>query len=479
VVASLQRMRRTGLLAALLPELIGCMGLVPGDSAHTLTVGEHSLAVLGNIIHLRDAVIPDDARLGPYRAALTALDSPIPLYLAALLHDIGKQWRTLRDGQPAPHEITGAERIPEIGERLGWPPEVIETTRFLVRWHLLLAETSRLRDLGHPETVRETARAVGDGERLRMLYILTYADTTAVGPGVFTDMNARLLEELFLRTEAQLARATEVTPPLDAGMRDDNMASVRERLRRRLAQQRVTPTGAAAPEAIREHIEAMPSAYLLNTPLETMALHLAMVERLYAGESVVLDMRAVAGDAGQTVITVVTRDDPAPGLLAKLTGALFACDVNLHTAQVFTREQPRGEGLVIDTLVVDHKGRSLGVDKRNAVDEAIRLVLRGEKTVSELLAQRRRPLASPQPFRSVRVETTTSGEYTVVDVEAPDEPGVVYRVASLLTGQGWNIHAARVSAWAGNARAAFYITDPAGNTPTPETVSLHLPLTSM
>jgi [protein-PII] uridylyltransferase len=450
------------------------MGVVQGDPTHTLTVGEHSLAVLGNVVHLRDAVTPDDPRLGPYRAALTALDSPLPLYLAALLHDIGKQWPTLRDGTRAPPRSPRAERIPEIGARLGWPPEVTETTRFLVRWHLLLAETSRLRDLGQTETIRETARAVGDGERLRMLYVLTYADTSAVGPGVFTDMNARLLEELFLRTEAQQARASEVSPPPDAGMRDDNLDSVRERLRRRLAQQRVTPTGAADPEAIREHIEAMPSAYLLNTPLETMALHLAMVERLYAGESVVLDMRAVAPDAGQTVITVVTRDDPAPGLLAKLTGALLACDVNLHTAQVFTREQPRGAGIVIDTLVVDFKGRSLGVDKRNAVDEAIRLVLRGEKTVADLLAQRRRPLPSPQPFRSLRVEATSSGEYTVVDAEAPDEPGVVYRVASLLTGQGWNIHAARVSAWSGNARAAFYITDASGNALEPEAVSRRL-----
>ena len=41
----------------------------------------------------------------------------------------------------------------------------------------------------------------------------------------------------------------------------------------------------------------------------------------------------------------MTRDDPAPGLLAKLTGALLASDVNLHTAQVFTRENtPIEEG---------------------------------------------------------------------------------------------------------------------------------------
>jgi [protein-PII] uridylyltransferase len=192
---------------------------------------------------------------------------------------------------------------------------------------------------------------------------------------------------------------------------------------------------------------------------------------LYGGESVVVDMRAVAPTADQTIITVVTRDDPAPGLLAKLTGALVACDVNLHTAQVFTREQTRGAGIVIDTLVVDYRGRALGAEKRTAVEEAVRLVLRGEKTVAELLAQRRRPLSPTQPIRSLKVETTPSREYTLLDVEAPDEPGVVYRLAAQLTGQGFNIHAARVSAWGGNARAAFYLTDAAGNLLEPDTVS--------
>lgn len=246
VGATLRRMRRTGLLNVLLPELAACMGLVPYDPSHIYTVGEHSLRVLDNLIGLRDGTrssytgtngysaysrsyhAPADDRLGGYRAALAALDNPLPLFLAALLHDIGKQWPRDLAGERKGHSETGAERIPEICERLGASPQAGEATTFLVLRHLLLAETSRLRDLGQPSTVQEVGRVVGDGERLRMLYLLTWADTSAVGPGVLSEMNARLLEELFLRTEAYLSRSRESAPP-DAEVSDTRLDSVRQR----------------------------------------------------------------------------------------------------------------------------------------------------------------------------------------------------------------------------------------------------------
>lgn len=460
VGATLRRMRTVGLLKALLPELEACMGLVPFDPTHIYTVGEHTLCVLDQAVGLRESVTDDHPQLGNYRAIFKSLDSPLPLFLGALLHDVGKQWPTLLSGSPAKHEVTGAERVPHICERLGCPADVTATVTFLVRQHLMLAETSRLRDLGRAETVREVARAMGDTERLRLLYLLTYCDTSAVGPGVFSEMNARLLDELYGRTEEMLVRTEHAAPPPDAAERDGALDSVRERLRRRLAREKSNPSGVTA-EAVREHIEKMPSAYLLNTPLEAMSTHLAMVDRLRSGEVVAVEARTLPG-MGLTELTVVTYDDPVPGLLAKITGALLVCDVGIHTAQVFTREAGRGEQLAMDTLTVDFRGRALSVEKREEVESALRQVLRGEKTVEELLTRRRRPFEMEQPVRGFRVEEAPLAEYTLLDVEAPNENGIVFRLARLFTGLGWNILAARVSAWAGNARLAFYLTDAHG-----------------
>jgi [protein-PII] uridylyltransferase len=483
---TVRRMQRTGLLRALLPELDDCMGLIPYDPAHAYTVGEHSIQVLANLLELRDSIGDGDLERGSYRAILKNLDSPLPLFLAALLHDIGKQWPVSATGERQAHEVIGAEHMPAICARLDVGRDVAETVTVLVRQHLLLAETSRLRDLSQPATIREVMRLVGDPETLRMLYLLTYADTRAVGPGVWTEMNARLLEELYERTESafqtegQRDEAASDTPagesPVPA-ITDAHLATVRQRLGRQLAAPRTRRNGRAADTPpteevraqIQEHVEAMPAAYLLNTPLEVIRRHLELVREWQEnGGGIVLDQRAVGGtgDSAQTELTVVTRDDSEPGLLSKMTGALFACDVNLHSAQVFSRSLPGGidsERLIIDTLRVDFRGRSLSVEKRGAVEEALQIVLGGEMAVGDFLARRRKTVPDSRAVRAFHIDAAASPDYTLVDIEATDEPGLVYFLAALFTGQRWNIHAARISTWGGSVRCAFYLTDAEGH----------------
>src|SRR4030095_12306927 len=60
------------------------------------------------------------------------------------------------------------------------------------------------RDIDDPKTVASLAEVAGVPERLRMLYLLTFADMRAGGPGVMTRWMARILWELFSRTMAQL-----------------------------------------------------------------------------------------------------------------------------------------------------------------------------------------------------------------------------------------------------------------------------------
>jgi [protein-PII] uridylyltransferase len=461
VCETFRRMHRIGLLAVLLPEFDRCMTLVPYDPSHIHTIGEHSLQVFNNLLYLRDSVTDSDTTLGAYRALLKSLDVPLPLFLAALFHDIGKQWPQNLAGVRRPHEETGAERIAAIGQRLGVKPDVIADVEFLVRHHLLLATISRLRDLGHTDTIREVARIVGDTERLRMLYLLTWADTKAVGPGALTEMNSRLLTELFERTEAFLRAQLHEEPEAEAA-EAARLNAFRERLQRQLARD----SAAISPETVREHVQAMPAAYLLNTPPDAMAKHLAMVARLREGtDNVVLEMRTTTPENGQTEITVVTWD--APALLAKLTGVLVLWDVPLHRAQVFTLETGN-ENIAIDTLLVDYHGRSLTPDRRASIDRAIHDVLSNQQTLTDLFARRRKVFTMTQSIRSLHLDDTSTSGYTVLDVETPDETGVVYRLATLMTGFGWNIHAARVTAWGGSARCAFYLTDAQGNPLSPQ-----------
>ncbi len=603
--ATLRRMRRSGLLRLLLPELDMCMTLAPRDPSHALTVGEHTLRVVRNLSDLglhrlraspgpapfgaptdiappRGGYVPTprpaallsggagdappggewgggDSPLG-YDVLLTAVEAPATLLLAALLHDVGKRQASgANEGdeemsvaggsagrggaggaQRRGHAIIGAEMAQTICQRLGCDDLQTARVAFLVRRHLLMAETSRLRDLGLPETIRDFTQIVTDADLLRMLSLLTWADTAAVGPGVWTAMRAQQLGELYERAEVALQAQTalEITAAATMGQEEEaikmergisvplgaaspdpaavtpaRLDAVRERIRRQLAREKelgrrmdILSGGdsARAADAIRAHVDAMPPAYLLNTPLSVIGLHLTLIERLRSGGPAsppVVDVRTPPppNALSHTEVTVVARDDEKPGLLAKITGVLLAYDVSIYAAQVFTRDVPGLGRIVIDTLWADVHGRPLAVEKRADVEEAIQAVLSGERPLDDLLAQRLKSrradwqrLLDPAslPIRRVFVDdqdlsaadssanaraseggplaptglSPVSAERdsaTLVDIEAADEPGALYRLSRLLTSLSWNIHAARVSTWGGSVRCAFYVTDAA------------------
>src|SRR5437016_9340149 len=83
----------------------------------------------------------------------------------------------------------------------------------------------------------------------------------------------------------------------------------------------------------------MPVSYLLNTAPDQIAAHVRMVETLRASGPVV----EFPGDLGPeiSVMTVCTYDDPQPGLLSRIAGVLYAHEIGVHAAQVFTREAGR------------------------------------------------------------------------------------------------------------------------------------------
>lgn len=441
VAGLLRRLESEGVLAWLIPQFGTIMNLIPYDAAHDYTVGEHSLRVVENIDALRGAT---DHKLADFHRIITEVSNPEVLLLAGLLHDIGKQWQD-EDG----HAERGARVVGKIAEHLGWDWERRSKLTFLVRQHLLMAETSRFRDLSLTSTLSAFEKQIPDMDALNMLYILTYADTRAVGEGVWTDVQGRFLTELYYRAEAAIAsRTTEAAVPEFV----PNLTRQRERIRKQLSQHDLPI------DLIHEHTRNLPAQYLLNTPLEDMYLHIAMVGRLRDTYQPIVDFRHEFGSEF-TEVTIVTFDDPKPGLLAKITGVLYAYDINLHIAQVFTREA--SVPIAIDTLWIDFRGKPLTTTKKAEVQDGLRLILTGEKGIGELLQNKKKPLKE-QSIYSAKIDDTSSDLFSVLEVSAPDEKGVVYRLSRVISSMGWDIHAARLSVWGSRARDAFYITDADG-----------------
>ncbi len=437
VYATLQKMADLGVLGWFLPEFQGLMDLIPYDPAHDFTVGQHTLYVIRNLEDLLQTGVADTEELVEMRRVMRDLPHPEHLLLAALLHDSGK-------ADPSrPHSETGEEIARVVSYRLGWTLEAGEAVAFLVRHHLLMAETSRLRDLNLDETIAEFTRVVSDPDRLNMLYLLTYADTRAVGEGVWTSVKGHFLRELWQRAWSALSE--------EAGEEAEERALTRAR--RRLLKD-MSLQNLPEPLVI-EHFQAMPTGYLLNQPPNRIALHIDYVRRVRNGETVIdfFDDR----NATYTELTVCTYDDPEPGLLARITSVLYGAGLVIHGAQVMTRVSP-ADRIALDVLWVDYRGRQLSLGKQKEVASGLNAALRSVNGLAS------RSEAPPQPARHpdrsvsvLSVRNDLSGTLTVIETEGPDEQGALYWSSAALAHLNWDIQSARVTVWQGQARAVFYV----------------------
>src|SRR5208283_1027074 len=147
------------------------------------TVDEHSLIAVKNLEELKNT---RQARLG-YLIDILKRSRQDILFLAILLHDVGKGGYVRHDSG---HEGHGYKMLKSILERLDIEHQDRTRIEFLVRNHIVLSKLALNRDSEAPETVIQLAELVENEENLDALYLMTYADMTAVNPHFWTEWKA-------------------------------------------------------------------------------------------------------------------------------------------------------------------------------------------------------------------------------------------------------------------------------------------------
>ncbi len=426
-------MHELGLLGRYLPEFGALTCLVQYDVYHKFSADQHSLLAVEHL----EALAPGQSAESEGAAhVLSEVEKPELLMLGMLLHDIGK-------AKGHGHVAKGIPLVRELTARVGLQAADGAAVEFLVAHHLTMSHVAQRRDIDDPKTITDFAAAVGDPSRLRMLYLLTYADMRAVGPGVLTPWQARILHELYARTLASLTGGRVARPS-------------RTRLAERL---HAAAKGEVDLQAVKAHLAMMTDRYLESTSVQRMAEHLRMLDGL--GESPVVTALFHHPDLGSSDLVVVTRD--LPGLFALIAGTLAASDVNIISAQIHTR----ADGIVIDTFQVnDPAGDVIGSPAHWARTlDALRAVLTGEQTVPALLDRRRaagREATGPGGPSKIALDNQLSDTATVIEVKCPDRLGLLYLITKTLAGLGLDIVSARIATEIDQAFDTFYVQDREG-----------------
>jgi [protein-PII] uridylyltransferase len=381
---------------------------------------------------------------------MRAVQRPVPLYLAMLLHDVGK-------GVGKNHAAKGAIVAVAIAGRLGLAPTDIERVELLVREHLTMGLTSQRRDLDDPGLVAQFARHCDDEETLRELFLITFADLYCVGPGNLTSWKNELLLELFQRTRVFMRRGPDL---LMAG----RAAASRRRKREAAKKLKLGPDD----PALAAILGGLPDRYFIEHAVGRIAHHAELIRQRQGACAI-----EVVPQRGKSYAELVVVADDVPGLLAKITGVLFAHKLDIIHAAIYSRaafgSAGRGEALDIFRVRPTTAGARMDEARIACVRRDLEAVLEGCLAVEALIASRSSAFAPSAFARSkpevppteVKVDNDISRDFTVIDIFTEDRPGVLYTIARILHEQGLDIHRSKVGVEADRVADVFYVRDKA------------------
>jgi [protein-PII] uridylyltransferase len=436
----LNEMLSTGFLQKFIPEFQSICNRIQYDEYHLYPLDKHLLRTVQAVKKFGSA---EDSSLEPLCAKIyNDLKRKKLLHWAALLHDIGKG-ASMED-----HSIQGAQMVKNILTRKGLNSEDVATVAFLVQEHLLLIKTATRRDIYDEETALFCARKIRDIERLKMLYLLTVADSIATGPMAWNDWTAALLRDFFLKVLNVLEKGELATAEaVEAVERKRGMISASAPNRRAKANL----------EAL---LDVMSPRYLLYMPADEIKEHIRLYDNL--GEAdFVWDIRRPADTSTRTV-TICAKD--RAGLIAKIAGVFTLNNIDILDVQVFTwRNQIALDIFRVkpppDPILEDEKWVVAEENLRAALSDALDLTAELKKKLQTY--RNAKAGLNKKPHR-IRVDNASSSFFTIIEVFTYDFPGLLFSITDALFRCELNIWVAKIATKADQVVDVFYVRDAGG-----------------
>ncbi len=445
----LKEMHFLGVLGRYIPEFAELTCLIQHEYYHIYTADEH---VLRTIRHLDNVFAKKSSMDIVYEKVLRKNNSPHLLYIILLLHDIGKS-----DGIKG-HAESGAILAEPVLNRLGFKKETQKIILFIIRKHLEMARFWQRYDLDDIQTAISFSEIVKNPELLRFLYVHTYCDAKGTSPTLWNNFKDSMHQTLFFKTLKILKNQTK-------------SVSLNKEYKTMLKKDVLQLSlGKLPEEEVEAHFSLLPERYFVNTSANEAILHLNMINRLLSqiqnadsigSLSPIIDWKDDK-NLGMSIINIVTWD--RAGLFYKLAGALTLSEL----AIISTRAISRKDHISIDTFyVVDLDGKYVSDPKIKEIfkEKVENTLVHGKDLTEEINALEEKYLQAsskedklPTPFPpSVEVYHELSLHRTIIEVQAKDQIGLLFKITQLITDKGFDISFARIATERGIAMDTFYI----------------------
>ncbi len=415
VYETLREMHETGVLGRFIPEFGALRSLVVHEAYHMYTVDEHTLLAIRNLERLRTTTVRSLEALKQIILSMEQLDV---LFLSILFHDIGK-------AVGRHHEEEGYKRLKSIMERMNMPTDKRLRIEFLVKNHVLMSRIAMTREIDDSEVIADFADAVGDSENLRAIYLITYADMSAVNPQFWNAWKSSLLEGLYERTLAHLSGWSALTKPHDAAA--------------------LFPGKNAVQKELSLFVAGMPDRYLLSTTGTRLKEDFLLCQKASVqGSAVRIDVMP----DGIAEIVICASD--APGLFSRIVGFLSMRKLNIVHGRIYTGKN----GIVIDKIAVSNWKEIWWDGLENDISAGLEAAVMKRLEIS-LAGQTRETHGLFDAF--VEIDNESSDHYTLIEIFSQDRLGLLYDISKIFHKKGAGVVSARINTEAGLAQDIFSV----------------------
>lgn len=394
-------MHRLNVLERYIPAFGDITGQMQFDLFHIYTVDAHALLVLDNIEHFFKNETFDKFEL--LKQCKEHASSIEILYLGALFHDIGK-------GKGGDHSQVGSDIALAFCQAHQIPRKTTELITWLVENHLLMSITSQRKDISDEEVIRDFASSVNSLSKLCYLYLLTVADIVATNPSLWNNWRAILLQDLFKACAFYLQNDKNLSPSF---LSIEQTKWQTQMILEDKAKNKLFTI------AIKEHVN-----------------HVGTDIFIYAPDSV--------------------------NLFACICATLEKIFLNVVEARINTTKNNYS---LQSFVVLDISGIPVAnLQRMNEIHHSLNmlltpLMLGGELKVPVVSRHIKRSLKYFSGTANVTVTTLQNSTKTLLEVHAPDFPGLLARIGEAFVKADVILHSAKINTLGNKVEDLFYITD--------------------